>query len=204
MAPQEHGGRSEVILEVATRLFAALGYDGTSIRQIAEAIGLDITTITEQVGTKRDIYLAVMERAFQSERAALEAAAVEFEANGSVHQLFDRYLDFYVEHPDIVALWMHRWLLDAADVAELENQYVEPLTGMIGKSVGNLLPDTDVDIEYTLWTVIWSVHGFVKAGVLEADGELRGPSNPRSLRRFRRTMHQMLHRHLGLPGDPPV
>ncbi|GII52063.1 hypothetical protein Pth03_04520 [Planotetraspora thailandica] len=204
MATQEYGSQSEVILEVATRLFAALGYDGTSIRQIADATGLDITTITEQVGLKRDVYLAVMERAFQAERAAIESAAAEFEATGSVHRLFDRCLDFYIEHPDIVALWIHRWLLDAADVAELENQYVEPLTGLIGKSVGNLLPDTDIDIEYTLWTVIWAVHGFVKGGAMEADGQVQWPSNPQSLRRFRRTIHQMLHRHLGLPGDPPL
>ncbi|GAA0363773.1 hypothetical protein GCM10009530_11820 [Microbispora corallina] len=203
MAPQDHGEQSEVILGVARRLFAALGYDGTSIRQIAEAAGLDVPTVTARVGTKREIYLTVMDRAFQNERAALEPAAQEFEQTGDIHRLLDRYLDFYVHNPDIVALWMHRWLMDAADVAELESEYVQPLTAMMGKSVHSLLGDVDIDIEYTLWTVIWCVHGYVLAGVLEADGEVHGPSDPRSLRRFRRNMHLMIHRHLGMPGDPP-
>ncbi|MEW9533723.1 TetR/AcrR family transcriptional regulator [Microbispora sp. NPDC049125] len=205
MTSEDDRGQSEAVLSVATRLFAALGYDSTSIRQIADAAGLDVAELTRRLGGKRDIYLAVMERAFRAEQAALGAAAAELEETGSIHLLFDRYLDFYVANPEIVALWIHRWLMDAVDVAELEKQYVQPLMAMMGKSVGSVLGDqVDIDVEYTLWSVIWCVHGFVKTGVLEADGRLRGPGDPRAMRRFRRHMHQMLHRHVGLPGDPPA
>ncbi|MEV4186774.1 helix-turn-helix domain-containing protein, partial [Streptosporangium canum] len=54
------GGQRELILRVATRLFAALGYDATSVSQIAEAAGLDVATLTQQAGGKRELYLAVM------------------------------------------------------------------------------------------------------------------------------------------------
>lgn len=205
MAQPDRDEQFEVILDTATRLFAALGYDSTSVREIAEAAGLDVETVMKQVGGKRDLYLAVIGRAFEEEIAALAPAAAEFEKTGSIHRLLDRYLDFYIEHPDIVALWIHRWLSDAADVAELESHYVQPLIAMVGEAVRNRLGDAvgDIDIEYTQWCVIWCVHGYVVGGVPQPDGRLHGPGNPQSQRRFRRTLHQMLHRHMRLPGDPP-
>jgi AcrR family transcriptional regulator len=36
----------ERIIETATRLFASLGYDGTSAQMIADAAGQDVATLT--------------------------------------------------------------------------------------------------------------------------------------------------------------
>ncbi|MFC4048865.1 TetR/AcrR family transcriptional regulator [Actinomadura syzygii] len=191
----------ERILDAATRLFAALGYDGTSTRMIAEAAGLNVATVAYHAGGKRDLYLAVMERAHQAERAALEGALAQVprDAEGMV-ALADRYIDFCVEHPEIPALWMHRWLSDASDVAHLEEQYVRPLMDMVVSAARKVVPD-GVDIEYVVWTIVWCTHGFGAGGVLDGDGRRRGMNDPRELARFRAHIRRLVATAVGLPGQ---
>ncbi|MFC5182499.1 TetR/AcrR family transcriptional regulator [Actinomadura harenae] len=188
----------ERILDVATGLFAELGFDGTSTRLIAEACGLNIATVAYHVGNKRDLYLTVMERAHQRERAALEEATAGLtpDVEGVMH-LLDRYVDFCAANPDIPALWMHRWLSDAADVAHLENAYVQPLMEMVGDVVGKVAGD-DVDVEYLVWSVIWCTHGFAQGGVLRGDGERHRMDDPSALIRFRAHMRRMVTTTLGV------
>ncbi|MFD1934481.1 MULTISPECIES: TetR/AcrR family transcriptional regulator [Nonomuraea] len=189
----------ETILRAATQLFAALGYDGTTTRQIAEAAGLNIATVNYHVGGKRELYLAVMKRAHEAERAMLERAVADTEGMGladRVHLIADRYLDFYVDNPEVSALWLHRWLLDASDVTELEREYIRPLLTLVGEATG-------ADSEMAMWTVVWCVNGFVRGGILDDKGVRRGADDRAALRRFRAYLHEVLHRALNLPGVPP-
>ncbi|HEY8482925.1 MAG TPA: TetR family transcriptional regulator [Spirillospora sp.] len=192
------------ILDVATRLFAALGYDGTSTRMIADAAGLNVATVAYHFGGKRDLYVAVMERAHRTERAALSEAVSEVEDAEGILTLVDRYIDFCAEHPEVPALWMHRWLSDAADVAHLEQQYVRPLLEMVAGTARKVLPD-DVDVEYLMWTVVWCTHGFGSGGVLDADGTRRGLDDPDELARFRAHLRGIVATAIGLPdrASPP-
>ena len=188
----------ERILDAATRLFAALGYDGTSTRMIAEAAGLNVATVAYHVGGKRDLYLAVMERAHEQERAVLSSAIEEITPDvDGILTLLDRYIDFCMTRPEIPALWMHRWLSDAADVAHLEEQYVRPLMVMVADAARKVVPD-DVDVEYVMWTVVWATHGFGAGGVLDADGNRRGPDDPEAVARFRRHMRRTVAQAIGM------
>jgi AcrR family transcriptional regulator len=188
----------ERVMETATRLFASLSYDGTSVQLIADATGLDVATITSLVGGKRDIYVAVMKRAYLAERAAIDSAFTEFTPDrAGIHLLIDRYLDFSVDNPEVPALWMHRWQSDATDVTELEDLYVQPVFERFIEGLKGSF-DTDVDIEYGLWTVSWCIHGFCVGGVLDGSGKREGPRNTMYLRRFRAHLHQLVDRMLEL------
>jgi AcrR family transcriptional regulator len=189
----------ERILDAATRLFAALGYDGTSTRLIAEAAGRNVATVAYHVGGKRDLYLAVMEHANEVERTALDAALTEIspDAQGLL-DLADAYVDFCVSHPEIPALWMHRWLSDASDVAHLEQMYVWPLMQSVTDAARKIVPD-GVDVEYVVWTIVWATHGFSTGGVLDGDGHRRGLDDPQAVARFRRHMRRTVALAIGVP-----
>jgi AcrR family transcriptional regulator len=58
----------ENILDVAERLFAHDGYDGTSIRDVAKSVGVQIAVISYHFGPKESLFETVIER-----RAALMA-----------------------------------------------------------------------------------------------------------------------------------
>ena len=180
----------ERIIEAATRLFAALGYDGTSTRMIAEAAGLNVATVAYHVGGKRDLYLIVMERAHRAERQVLEKAIAEMTPDEEgLLTLVDRYVVLCLEQPEIPALWMHRWLSDAADVAHLDDDYVRPLMQMTSDAVRGVAGD-EVDLDFLVWTVVWCTHGFGAGGILDQQGKRRKLDDPQAVARFRAHMRR--------------
>jgi len=54
----------ETILAAATRLFAANGFDGVTSESIAEASGVGRPSVYQLFGSKNDVFLATVERAF--------------------------------------------------------------------------------------------------------------------------------------------
>ena len=188
----------ERIIGTATGLFASLGYDGTSAQMIADATGLDVATITDLVGDKRDLYLTVMKRAYMAKRAMYDSAFAEFTPDrAGIHLLADHLLDFSVDHPEVAELWIHRWLGDAADVTGLEALYLKPILDRLTDATRSVV-GTDVDLRGAWWTVIWSVRGFVVGGMLNEEGQPVKPSNPVLLRQFRSHLHQLVDRMLEL------
>ncbi|WP_433256539.1 TetR/AcrR family transcriptional regulator [Streptosporangium sp. CA-135522] len=207
------GGQREMILQVATRLFAALGYDVTSIGQIADATGLDVATVTESFGGKRELYLAVMNRVYEIERSSLAEAlkigpaTTPEQTSALMHRIVDHYIDLCAAYPEVPTLWMHRWLSDAIDVTELERRYTQPLVKLIrdafapAMSAGHIGPD--VDLDYVMWSLLWCVNGFSQSGTLDQDGNRRRADDPEALRRLRVHLHRMIHRAASLPGEFP-
>ncbi|MEU7832788.1 MULTISPECIES: TetR/AcrR family transcriptional regulator [unclassified Nonomuraea] len=203
MASPEENER-ELILRVATRLFAALGHDGVSIGQIGEAAGLTTAAITPLFPTKRHLYLAVMERAQQLLSAVIYKRAGELKAAApeerptALHRFIDGYIDLCVEHPEVPALWMHRWLSDASDIEELESLSAQPLAQYAVDSITALAAPVHADAQFTMYTMVWCIQGFSVSGILDTTGQRRHPDDPDALRRFRAHMHQLLDRLLDL------
>jgi AcrR family transcriptional regulator len=205
----------ERIFQAATRLFAELGFDGTTGGMIAAAAGVDAATLMDLTGGTLALYHAVMERAHLAENAMLEeaSASLPLSAQG-LHDLADTYLDFHLSHPHIARLWLHRWLGDAAGSADLELSYERPLTNLVADTVRPLMPP-DVDMDYMLWTLVWAMTGFVTYGVPSHDERpthwrdiaplpqgYRSVLTPEAIDRFRSHLHMLIGRVLQPPGPP--
>ncbi|MEO3781910.1 TetR/AcrR family transcriptional regulator [Actinocorallia sp. B10E7] len=194
------------ILDVATRLFSRLGYDAITVRMIADSAGLDVATVTDQVGGKRELYIAVLERITGIEYDFLQQKVAEAEPGmAGMILLTDAYLDFCVEHPEVPALWMHRWLSDAADITELEERFSGKiqslLLGAVSKAIGEgeaYEGEPPFDLELVGWTTVWCIHGFVQGGFMDEKGRTRRPQDPKALRRVRKHLHELVERMLGM------
>lgn len=181
----ESRAAQEGIIQTATGLFASLGYDGTTLQMIADAAGFDIAYVTALVGNKRDLYLTVMERTFLDARVLFDSALAEFTPDrAGIHRLVNRYLDFCLDHPEKPALWIHRWLGDAADIVGLENIYVKPLLDDVTEALKAVVP-SNLDIGLAWTTIAWCVYGFVVVGLPETWGHPKRPDNPAALKKFR-------------------
>jgi AcrR family transcriptional regulator len=184
------------VIEVSTRLFSELGYDGTSLRLISDATGADPAAIIDVAGDKRALYLEVMSRAFESERTMLERAVAQAEpGRTAVHQIVDAYLDFHLAHPHNRSLWAHRWVDDAADISELEDRYARPLLTLAARKIRDAVPP-DVDPYYLLSTMVWCVHGFLGSGILERTQGMRRADDPQAVASFRRHLHVLMDKLL--------
>ncbi|QFG27370.1 TetR/AcrR family transcriptional regulator [Actinomadura sp. WMMB 499] len=191
------------------RLFAELGYDGTSMQLVADAAGVAIATLRELAAGKGELYRAVFVRADEAERNAMEPAIARFTTDlPGVLRLADAYLDFYVARTDVLALWLHRWMGDAADVPGLEEHYTAPLSLRVVEAVRPLVPP-DADPDHVVWTIVWCVYGFLSGGIVYSDREvdpqrMRGQGVRRrdavAVERFRAHLHMLIARMLTPPS----
>ncbi|MFD7736199.1 TetR/AcrR family transcriptional regulator [Kitasatospora phosalacinea] len=207
-------GPRERILATATRLFAERGYDATSTRAIGDAVGLNIATVAYHVGAKPELYREVMRRAHLAQRRVVTEALTRLHACGptpaetraALLAFVDDYLTFCLEHPEVPALWMRRWLAEGADHSDIESEFAGPLVAEVATAVRAVLaraglgPDTDV--EMLVFTIVWTSHSFGQAGVIDPAGTRRGPLDLPVLDRFRRHLHTVVTAVLdqGTPG----
>ncbi|HMK64084.1 MAG TPA: TetR/AcrR family transcriptional regulator [Acidimicrobiales bacterium] len=71
--PRQPGGTRERILDVALDLFVEHGYDGTSLRQIAERLGITKAALYYYFASKDDILMALHMRVHEFSRVAIGA-----------------------------------------------------------------------------------------------------------------------------------
>jgi AcrR family transcriptional regulator len=201
----------ERILQAATELFAERGYDSTSTRTIAEAVGLNIATVAYHVGAKGELHLEVMRRAHRAQRDAMagplaDLAGIEASpaaVRAGLARFVDAYLDFCVANPHVPALWMRRWLAEGEDVAELESDYAGPLVREVSTVVRTVLDRAglaaDLDVDMLVFTIVWTSHSFVRAGVIDHSGRRLSAHDLAMLTRFRRHLHDVVDRLVDRP-----
>ncbi len=196
----------ERILRAATELFAERGYDATSTRTIAESVGLNIATVAYHVGGKPDLYREVVRRGHEAQRDAMAAPLVALAGTGSepeevreaLGRFVDAYLDFCVTNPHVPALWMRRWLSEGDDVAEIETDYAGPLVREVSSVAREVLDRAgmaaDLDVDMLVFTIVWTSHSFVRAGVIDHSGRRLSPHDQAMLSRFRRHLRDLVDR----------
>ncbi|MCD0452154.1 TetR/AcrR family transcriptional regulator [Actinocorallia sp. API 0066] len=192
----------EVVVDVATRLFAGMGYDLTSMDLIADAVGVPTSTVMQLTGGKRALYVRVMDRIAELKFVKIEAAVAHGEGGGAaMHRIADAYLDFYAHNPDFMALWVHRWASDARDITEIEDRYMRPLLRFAAHRVGDAAP-ADLGPYALLGIVLWSINGFLGSGIPARGGGMTYADDPDTLELFRHILHTVIDRLLAPPPSP--
>lgn len=94
-----------LILEAASREFEEFGYEGFSLRRVAERIGYSATTIYLYFQNKDDLLLSTVKDGFAAFDAAIEMAAQTEDAPlQRLRNLGRAYVEFGLEHPAIYRL----------------------------------------------------------------------------------------------------
>ncbi len=100
--------RERIMLE-AEKQFARHGYVGTSVRDLASALGIAGSSVLHQVGSKRKLYAAVLQRISESVGAVLKHVD-EGEPSGIVRRLADRLMIWSELHPDYVQILLREMM----------------------------------------------------------------------------------------------
>jgi hypothetical protein len=115
----------------------------------------------------------------------------------------DAYLNFCVANPEVPALWMRRWLAEGEDVAELESTYAGPLVREVSTVVRGVLDRAglaaELDVDMLVFTIVWTCHSFVRAGVIDHSGRRLAPGDLAMVDRFRRHLHDVVDRLVDRP-----
>ena len=109
----EAGDTKDALLRAALRLFAAHGYEGTSVRAIARAVGLSESVLYAHFSGKREIFDTVLAR--QGPQGALDVLArmdpamADTDPPGFVRVLIGRLVDEWSTPPSrqLISLMAH-------------------------------------------------------------------------------------------------
>ncbi len=159
-----HARRGE-ILQAAERIFVECGYEGATIRKIAEAVGLSSTALYMHFRDKSEILLEICETSYGQllERHA-EIMATPSEPVERVRRQLAAYIDFGLSHPNAYRLlYLTRPQESGQGVEEaaqrLGRQSYAQFLGSVREigAAGRLKADADVAAQ-TLWA---GAHGLI-------------------------------------------
>jgi AcrR family transcriptional regulator len=93
--------------KTAAGIFARKGYHGTTVDEIAQAVGVAKGTIYYHFKNKEDLYFAVIQEGINIFGKQLrDAAAAADSPHDKIRNLVDSHLDFYEKEQDLVFLFL--------------------------------------------------------------------------------------------------
>ena len=111
----------EAIVVAARRLFADRGFDGTSLNDIAEVVGIRRQSLLHHFPSKEAMYREVFERALAEWYERVETAVSQSSATGwdQVDFVLTAGFEFFMDNPDFVRI-VRREALAGADAGHVE------------------------------------------------------------------------------------
>src|SRR5262249_48112870 len=140
--------RSELTREAA-RLFAQKGYHGTSVGDIAQALGVQKGSLYAHIASKQDLLYETMRDGAAAFHAALDAVADDLPATEQRRLALRAHLRVVAEQLDVATVFVQEWRYLEGErrdefVAE-RRRYEERIRGLLrdGRDHGDLRSDLD-------------------------------------------------------------
>lgn len=119
-------GRRDAIVDAATELFAARGFSGVSVQDIADAAGVHKTTVLYHFDTKDALHDAVLDRALGRITELMRDFLAGPFSRERLAYLLDQNHAFYAEQPSLARL-LQRELLETGGSEAYLKRFVDPI-----------------------------------------------------------------------------
>jgi AcrR family transcriptional regulator len=130
------------VLDAAAEVFARDGFEGASLRRIAETAGIDIATLKYHVRDKPALFAEVYRDGFEHFQQALGPLLMRLplardadELLLELRKLFERGYDYLEGNRRFVRLWLFRLLQGPREVLEAEETIRVHVTSLIQAAV---------------------------------------------------------------------
>lgn len=128
--------RRALILDAALRAFAANGYDGAAMDEIAEAAGISKAVVYDHVSSKRELYTQLL-HAIRNELESVVEEALQARGDDGeerVHAAVDAVYRYVEEHPEASRLLVLE--LQGANVSAIGRELEEKLADALARTLG--------------------------------------------------------------------
>lgn len=203
---------SERILRAATLLFAEHGYHGVSTREIANAVGLNVATVSYHTGSKAELYHRVFERLYLQELTLVtrftgyveDQVVQDREALRTLLlRLIDALIELTLESPEVPKLWVRRWLEREFRFDDIEAEFSLPLYEMVrdllerARQAGTIR-SPGPDVRLFLISFTWMLYGYFTGGPIPRNAARSDPLDPEQIAAFKAFLHDYVCRMLEL------
>lgn len=163
--------RSEILTQ-ATRLFAEQGYDGTSIQQIADAVGIRKPSLLYHFKSKDQLRDEVLAEMLAHWNAILPGLLLKASTEERFDATMEALTEFFVIDPDRARLFLRETLDRPARMQSLLCEFVDPwitlLSDQLNRAKKQGLVQQDVDPQaYVVEVITMAVAGTAVIDTLE-------------------------------------
>jgi AcrR family transcriptional regulator len=212
MTIQEKTIKREHILHVAEQLFAEQGFDGTSIRDIAQHAGVNLAMINYYFGSKENLMASLLEYRSKYTLGLLEE--LNKDEKLSPWDKMDRLVDFYVEkildNHRMHNIMTHQYNTTRSEeirktILEMKLRNFEQIKKIITDGQKKKF-FRKVDIELTMSTVIGSISQLTLSrglycSLLKIDEDDNENYRKKVTQRLKSHLKQLLHAHLDIKNE---
>jgi AcrR family transcriptional regulator len=141
--------RREELTRQAARLFAQKGYHGTSIGEIAEALGVQKGSLYAHIESKQDLLYATMREGANAFHAGLDAIPDHLPATEKIREALRSHLRMVADQLDVATVFVQEWrYLEGERRDEIlgeRRRYEERIKALFreGRELGELRSDLD-------------------------------------------------------------
>ena len=133
-ATRKTGGRGEKgrrtaerILDAAEAAFADKGFEGTTLRDVADRVGIRIPSLYNHFESKDALYAAVLERGIAPLLRTLVESARDRGARGRPEDIVSETLSLLAQRPNLPRLVLHETLAGGRHLRQLLEVWLGPL-----------------------------------------------------------------------------
>ncbi|MFY9571104.1 MAG: TetR family transcriptional regulator, partial [Blastocatellia bacterium] len=124
------------IAAAAEELFAARGFDGTAIRDIARKAAVNGAMIHYYFGSKEGLYRAILEGAASKVRALLvETTSRGASTRDRLSSFVDAYTSYVLKHPDLARILYREMLMGGKHIREIAQKYAVTNYGILRNTI---------------------------------------------------------------------
>lgn len=107
------------IKQLALSLFAKKGYEGTTMNEIANGVGIKKASLYAHFKGKEDLFFAVYEdlaREYVSLMEQIMSDSENMEIEDRLYYIFEQYIIYYMRNPEVQSFWNQITLFTPPDV----------------------------------------------------------------------------------------
>jgi TetR/AcrR family transcriptional regulator len=157
------------ILREATRLFAGQGFDGTSVQEVADAVGIRKPSLLYHFASKDELRIAVLDDVLAHWNHVIPTIVLKAAREQQFEALMDAITSFFTDDPDRARLLLRETIDRPDDMRERLVTHVRPWIQLVadqlerGKKRGSVRADVDTEAYATV------VSAMVVSGVAMMD-----------------------------------
>jgi AcrR family transcriptional regulator len=170
MNPSEFSEKQIQILDVAEQLFATKGFDGTSVRDIAQEAGVNIAMISYYFGSKEKLLEAVFEHRTAYLRSAIENMLLNNDVAplNKIYSLIDHFVDKVMTQQPFHTIMAREPIGDKDSViknlmGEAKRRNYELIKKLIGEGQRKGAFKKNIDIPFMMMTMVGTANQLLTA-----------------------------------------